>query len=1130
MNPPEKSQSWTITQIDNEFIYDKNHILMNYLKMNSFSQNCFANTNIKTSLSISNFTFPTETIQNFNRFSTKYFTLFLQCENAIDLLCPMILDYHNSEFGLFLATVLKNHMIEISQSLDNSIDKFKKYKEYLTNLYQSIHKVNNKVKLLDNICSSITVLIIVGINGNWRDGLEMLISAAKENNDGNFENILMACLVMSNIRIFEDLKQKLESKIVENISIYFKGYSNIIQEFINFLIIGAFNGPKENFVNTPLFKAFIGIIQSFKYYDINIIKIYGFLDFLINCISYINVDKDFILQICDIFEYAFNSESNIGLIFEYKSKDSIENLIYFLDNISSYKDFEEIKKCIELIMNVKNFYSNKDINDIKSNPKDLQILFASCKIFSHLIENFYYIFFLPDVDTIAQDIYLYFISLPIYNISQILLDSLSPVACLIHNGYKFNNYSKENNLQNIKMQNFKIFLYNIHNGVFKNMKLTSMEEYNNISFYFYPFNNARLDKYIIEVLKKSVSDDDKIIYIIGATDFYENLYEIINDLYGIKDFSNKLCQYLMSFINNNDLISIDCLFIVFNKIAIKLESDLPDFIFYLIDFIFNENNKQNINLLNDTRFTLEYIELIDSMRVDISKNKKYLNLIIQNLLKQKYAEETVNLIIINIIYKLIITSYQICKNDNKVISNNEEDKYNLMNTFNILSQYLIDNITKINDNYLLKLIDSIFASCFYNVYLGYLSNDIIYNISGILFKDANQLFIMAVTSNNNSKNELYMKYIHIIFSIIKNFGNENSNLLAELYNKPNETNICDNCKNVSYLENIKNNIIIIINDCSENSINKDSKIINSVIVLCNAMIKPLKEKTSTYYYIFSNIISTIRKLNLANIKEIDLSIILYKNIFNYCKNNPIFKEISESCIDTLNILNSKFKYAKIDDEKVSLSIKMCEFILLYFPDFSQNFIQILDKHHKYNSQFICSFNELINTFENNNDEDYNYIFSNLIATFCENKIIFFIFIKDFVIRLTTAFINHLQSFKTENYKSILYYFMIFKYFWSEAKEQFRSSLKILFNNNNEIIYVIGAYLDNINYMNYKNLEITIQNYNKSFIKELGELLYAVDSKKNDFISKYIKILGELKRNEQQGNKFDESCEKTNSNI
>ena len=62
------------------------------------------------------------------------------------------------------------------------------------------------------------------------------------------------------------------------------------------------------------------------------------------------------------------------------------------------------------------------------------------------------------------------------------------------------------------------------------------------------------EDYIIELLKQSISDDEKVTYIINVTEFYEILYEIINDLYGIKDFCDKLCQYLMSAVNNNELI------------------------------------------------------------------------------------------------------------------------------------------------------------------------------------------------------------------------------------------------------------------------------------------------------------------------------------------------------------------------------------------------------------------------------------------------------------------------------------------------------------------------------------------------------------------------------------------------
>ena len=228
MNP----QSMTIAQIDNELIYDTNHILMNYLKMQSFSQNCFSETNITISESIKNTALNQEIIQEYNKFSIKYFTLFSVQENAIDILCPLISSYPNSEFGLFLAILLHKHILDISQSLESSKEKFEKYKNYLLNIYHSILQVNKKQKLLESICSSITILIVIGINGNWTNGLEQLIGAAKENNGGNLGNILMASLIISNINdTIEKLKEKIPKQNIEAIENYIKVNTNSIKEF-----------------------------------------------------------------------------------------------------------------------------------------------------------------------------------------------------------------------------------------------------------------------------------------------------------------------------------------------------------------------------------------------------------------------------------------------------------------------------------------------------------------------------------------------------------------------------------------------------------------------------------------------------------------------------------------------------------------------------------------------------------------------------------------------------------------------------------------------------------------------------------------------------------------------------------
>jgi len=1099
----------TLTSLDSELVFDSTHLIMNYLKLNSFNVNCFSETAIQISQEIQNIktkNISPQELQSHTAFASNYFNLLANQENAIDVISQIISSFPNSDFGLFLAIILRKHLINCAQSLDNSKEKFEKYKNYLLNVYHCILQANKKQKILENICSSITVLIVIGINGNWTNGLEQLIDAAKSTNENNLGNILMTSLIISNINeTFEKLKEKISVKQAETIRAYIKGYSNCIKEFVTFLIKFAFNGPKENFVNTQLFKAFIGIIQSLKYFDINIIKIHGFLDFLINCVSFMEVNQELINQICDIFEYTFSDENNYGLFFESKSQFKMEYFTEFLNNVINHADFPEIKKCIELIMNVKNYYSNKDINEIKKSQKDIQILFASCNIFSSLCDNFSYIFFLPEIDIVVQDIYYYFISLPIYSISQILLNSLKQIMQYIHFGYNFDNFTDNEKIT--KRNSFNIFLYNIHNSVFQNMKLSSLEEYNNIEFKDNNGKNVRWDKYINETLKEGIDDDEKINYIINATEFYENIYEIMNDLYGIKDFFDKMCQYLMSCIKDNeyDLLTIDCIFTVFNKISILLMSTLPEGIFNIIDFILTGNN---IKLLSHKRFALQFVLLLYNMMTLICKNKKYIYLLTEKFLEQNYDKDKMNLVMINFIYKLIVTSYQTYKNNQNKNDIFEEDKNNLTNVFNILSQKLLGDIVQMSDNYLLKLIDSLFASCFFNTYLGFFSIDVIFNIAEKLFKDANQLYNLTQMKENVNRKELYIKYIYILFSIVKNIGNENSSIISELLNKvdPN-INECNN--NVTYFANMKNNINQIINDCSAKGQNSDSNIINSIILLYNTILKHLKEKTSLFINEFENIINTIRNNNQENIKVFELTVSLYKNVFTYCNTSPHYIRFINNCFDIINIMNSKYNFVKDDTDKIFLSTKLCEFIILYMPLFSNVISQICDKDNKNNSIFSFGFNELINTFENNDNEEYNFSFSLLVKTLSDNEIILNNYIKDYVFRLTTALVSHLQNFKSECNKCVPNYFIVLKKFSLCNKDSFINALKRCFNNDQQIIFVIVKYLDFVQFQNYNKLEIGIKNCNKSFIKEMGELQYAMEQKKVEFVSKYLKIVDEI---------------------
>ena len=192
---------------------------MNYLKMNNLNSNCFKDTNIQISQNINTNNLNSDFISNSNH----YFTELSKKENIIDLFSPLILNYPNSDLSLFLAVILNQHIIEISPSLNSSSNLFKKYQKDLIDLYKNVLPKQKNTKLLENICASITALIMIGFQGQWCNGIDQLISLAKENN-GNNEFNLIAALILSNTEnIYDKLEQKIDRYKI------FKLYIIIIQ-------------------------------------------------------------------------------------------------------------------------------------------------------------------------------------------------------------------------------------------------------------------------------------------------------------------------------------------------------------------------------------------------------------------------------------------------------------------------------------------------------------------------------------------------------------------------------------------------------------------------------------------------------------------------------------------------------------------------------------------------------------------------------------------------------------------------------------------------------------------------------------------------------------------------------------
>ena len=248
---------------------------MNYIKINSCKTDCLNDTDMNISLnqSTSNPRTPEE-INLLNKSASEYFIECNNQNNITDYLIPLIEKYPKSNFALFLTVLLRQHMIKKAQNLNLSSEMFQKYRNDLLSLYQNIISVKDiKPKLLDNLCASITVLIIIGFKGQWTTGIDQLISAAKQEN-GKTNSNLIAALILSNVdNIFCEIEKNIDNKSAKLILDVFDQYSVVINDYINFLIVNCFpQDQKENFVNGHLFKAFIGILQAHKYFKINIIQ------------------------------------------------------------------------------------------------------------------------------------------------------------------------------------------------------------------------------------------------------------------------------------------------------------------------------------------------------------------------------------------------------------------------------------------------------------------------------------------------------------------------------------------------------------------------------------------------------------------------------------------------------------------------------------------------------------------------------------------------------------------------------------------------------------------------------------------------------------------------------------------
>ena len=659
----------------------------------------------------------------------------------------------------------------------------------------------------------------------------------------------------------------------------------------------------------------------------------------------------------------------------------------------------------------------------------------------------------------------------------------------------------------VKLNNF---LYSIQNTILQYMSLSNNElnnfEIENKSRF---LSRTPLDNYIDEILKKNIDDDSKINLIEISDDFYNNIFDIINNLFNGEDYCNKLLTFLKNSIQNKDFATIDSLMNIFNMLTIRVINYYPKIYYTLIDYVFE--NKEI--LFTNKRFLFQFIKLLYKIFIDLSKKKTYLNLVLDNLINNNTIKnlncEKINKMVIILTNKLILTSYQIfkVKFDEEEINLNsisDNDKNALNNIFNILSKYLLDNLNTLDHFYLYKIIDAFYHSLFFNINLNITNKESIYTASEKLFSEANQIF--AKCSNINDKNgENVKKYFFIAWSIIKNLGKENKDDLYILLNNKNDP-FYNPPK--SYFGNIQNIIVKII---QENNINKyNEHIFNSIILFSETLISMFKQKTIELFDYFNQVISLFIKNNPQYIKIYNLTYVLYAQIFTYNQGSEKYNMISQIGFDILNSINNIYNNFQTEEETVYLANKQLEFLILYVQK-SPHFINNLDKNI-----FMKTANYIINIFQKSNENAFtiNFLkFFKILTDLSINNNIFENILKNnFIEQIINVIINHIEYFKEKTNKCSENSFDIFKNcIHGEMEEYFRKAINNIYNDK-EITEVIVKYV--IFLKNNTNMKkLTIEKKIREFICELSQLVKGMGRTRNQFIKKYVEEINKVNFNE-----------------
>lgn len=779
--------------------------------------------------------------------------------------------------------------------------------------------------VIDRICFSISILMVIGLITYWPECVEDMIQFATLSK----ENCYYSTIILENINkeLFDlNISHKTLLRIKDNL-IYKK---LLIQEFI-FLILTNVNNQDnlnemDKKINSQLFNHSLKLLQAWIKLDLNVLKIPLLAQTLLNFINSENIQN-----ISEIF-----SDS---IAFSLNAKFYSNNEEYDLENLISKSDKQELESIQSLIEMIKNLLIN--LNQIRSdsirnlNLEELQIVNGIANIFSSIMENYIFLIFIKnELSQTVVEILFYFISHKNRKISYKFFETLNEMREFINRGYKFYSYSDEEKLQ------FCNFLIKICESVMLNSKLKKFVTLN--------FQNLKKDILFIEDISSlqtpsdEFNDDDYDTQGISVIDYRKNAEDIFYNIFlifsynfhepGAEFFFNWINKILTDIdINSESIISDNNRLLVVEVVLLVMKSVLDSFEVteispkYIINFC---GLLLNSKILQNENFVISFILFLDQASPFIAKDTNLFLSLVQfllNISKIKILESVATYVLLEISDFL---------------------KFPHVESFSIIYKLYSENYDLFSPQSLINVCDTLS------------------NVVGILDKDNNNLI-------GSTNEELISYFSAILQPATERIHKTYEYLIALINGNISEFDVDQNKLKIEFMKNY--NVF--------HSVLKKSYFLNNIILkhIFDYYMRELFLVTDTilkYFVKDSNFIKEISKTYVKVVHHLGeemgeyfekINELMLNAYINNCDNYP--------CLVVLKFLYSEVAKDKEKKDYISVNfIKLCDIISKNILIMKKNQIDLLDNF----SQLFVKVLDTVNYLYLNQE-----IFNNCIALFLD---------------------------------------------------------------------------------------------------------------------------------------------------